>query len=307
MRYIQLLILIVLISLFIPTAISAQQQDNFIQYEALVRGELVQTSALERWQFFGNAGDTVTIIMAPDAGTSLDPFLRLLDPFNRQIRQDDDSGIGWNASITITLPYYGVYTILAGSENGQTRGSYSLALQRSQPETVQTPPQEATPERTRLGPFQVEWYCEEAGYGVTLTNNNRDWACTQPNSGSVLFVLDNRDFAQICRRTYGYSDAYALRDQNNEILAYNWSCFTNTTIETTPTTSRPTELGTLSPLTNVEVNVRTGPGVQFNSIGIIDWRQEFPLLGEEGTWYIIDYNGQRGYIAKRWASVTYYD
>jgi len=82
-----------------------------------------------------------------------------------------------------------------------------------------------TPIPTRLGTFQVEWYCNERGNGVMLTNNNRDWACTNPQNGQITFVLGQNDFNAICQRTYSNPQAFALKDQQQATEAYNWSCY----------------------------------------------------------------------------------
>jgi hypothetical protein len=80
---------------------------------------------------------------------------------------------------------------------------------------------------TRLGEFAVEWYCNEKGLGVPLVNNDADWACTDPTSQQILFILDQDDFNTICQRTYRNSAAYAVQDQNKPPHAYNWSCYVN--------------------------------------------------------------------------------
>ena len=81
------------------------------------------------------------------------------------------------------------------------------------------------PQVTRLGEFQVEWYCTERGYGVQVINNQSDWACTLPGSNQTAFILTQMDFDQICRRTFNDQAAFALRDQNKPQPAYNWSCY----------------------------------------------------------------------------------
>jgi hypothetical protein len=78
---------------------------------------------------------------------------------------------------------------------------------------------------TRLGEFQVEWYCTERGFGVRVVNNETDWACTQPNTNQISFILSQADFDTICQRTYNDSRAFALRDQYKTQPAYNWSCY----------------------------------------------------------------------------------
>jgi hypothetical protein len=76
----------------------------------------------------------------------------------------------------------------------------------------------------RLGEFQVEQYCTDRGYGVTLTNNNQDWACKNQD-GSTAFILGANDFDAICQRTYNRPDAFAIQDQRKAIRAHNWSCY----------------------------------------------------------------------------------
>jgi hypothetical protein len=88
----------------------------------------------------------------------------------------------------------------------------------------------------RLGEFQVEWYCNERGFGVRLINNQTDWACTYVGSNQIAFVLGQQDFNTICQRTYGKPGAYALRDLNKPQPAYNWSCYVNVVVPRPPTT-----------------------------------------------------------------------
>jgi len=95
-----------------------------------------------------------------------------------------------------------------------------------------TPTLMPTLQATRLGEFQVEWYCNQSGLGVRLINNNADWACTSPNSGVTVFTLNQNDFNQICRQTYHNDAAYAVRDQNRPQAAYNWSCYVNAPLST---------------------------------------------------------------------------
>lgn len=62
------------------------------------------------------------------------------------------------------------------------------------------------------GNFQVENYCSN------LWRNDFDWFC-----GSRR--LEARDFDTICQRTYNNRNAFAIRDGNNRIVAFNWRCY----------------------------------------------------------------------------------
>jgi serine/threonine protein kinase len=80
------------------------------------------------------------------------------------------------------------------------------------------------PNSRRLGEFAVEAYCNIRGLGVVLINNQRDWACTNPD-GTVASVLGPADFDSICRARYNSPSAFAIQDQTKEVQAYNWSCY----------------------------------------------------------------------------------
>ncbi len=56
--------------------------------------------------------------------------------------------------------------------------------------------------------------------------------------------------------------------------------------------------------TNVRLNVRSGAGTNFNRIGLMTPSTTFGYVGTEGSWVLIDYNGQTGYVAGRYANIT---
>lgn len=111
-------------------------------------------------------------------------------------------------------------------------------------------------EPSRLGEFQVEWYCNERGLGVRVINNQADWACINSSTNQVSFVLGQNEFNDICRRTYGNPRAYALRDQNKPQPAYNWSCYVDVVVTATRTpfpTPMPTAIPQLTRLGEFQV------------------------------------------------------
>src|SRR5260221_1107822 len=91
------------------------------------------------------------------------------------------------------------------------------------------------PNSYRLGDFTVEGYCNSRGYGIALANNSNDWACTNPSNGSIVYVLTPTDFDNICRTQYNNLGAFAIRDQQKPIQAYNWSCYAYISTAATPT------------------------------------------------------------------------
>jgi len=53
----------------------------------------------------------------------------------------------------------------------------------------------------------------------------------------------------------------------------------------------------------VRLNVRSGPGTQFDRVGLIGPGTPYPILGEESGWFLIDVNGQRGYVSGEFVNV----
>jgi serine/threonine protein kinase len=124
--------------------------------------------------------------------------------------------------------------------------------------TVQIPPADRTyipPGSHRLGEFTVESYCTNQGFGVTLTNSNRDWACTRHGTSAIAFVLQSTDFDKICQSTFSNSAAFALQDMHKSTAAYNWSCF----VYVVPTAIPPTAQIVVTP-SLATLKLQRGPG-----------------------------------------------
>ncbi|HLA43503.1 MAG TPA: SH3 domain-containing protein, partial [Aggregatilineales bacterium] len=265
------------------------------------------------WQFNARAGDQITALLSvdenPAVANALDPFLYLLAPDNRQLSADDDGGGALNSRISYTLPFDGLYTLITTGYKQRTTGGYWLFLTLenstvpggSGDEVVITTPPSGS---TKLGGLEVESYCSAQGFAVTVVNDRRDWACTAKDTGAIVFVLGQADFSAICRTTYGDANAFGVLNGTNEVIAYNWQCYTGG-ILFRPRPSGLIYIGTLTPRNGAQVNVREGPAIDYRSLGIIDWRQTLPLIGQSGEWYIIDFNGHDGYVSKRWATVNY--
>jgi uncharacterized protein YraI len=76
----------------------------------------------------------------------------------------------------------------------------------------------------------------------------------------------------------------------------------------TATAAAPTEVPTVAPtattaqaaevVVNSQMNVRGGPGTNYNIVGQANPGQRFPVTGKnnDGTWWQINYNGQPGWV-----------
>ena len=59
--------------------------------------------------------------------------------------------------------------------------------------------------------------------------------------------------------------------------------------------------GTLEAVTGL--NVRSGPGLEHGRIGLIRPGTRYTIVGQQGGWYAIEYNGQTGYVSGQYVRV----
>lgn len=87
-------------------------------------------SFYDEWTYTGQGGERVTLTMTSE---DLDPFLLAYRGNSvtggEFLAEDDDSGGGLNAQITITLPASGTYTFAANTYEGGETGSYQLSVE----------------------------------------------------------------------------------------------------------------------------------------------------------------------------------
>lgn len=100
---------------------------------ASVNGFIDNDNVEQRYSFFGNAGDVVTIEMTAETDGNLDSYLVLLDPDGEELTVNDDASITSvdSAIEAYTLPADGTYTIIAtryGQADGTSSGSFTLTL-----------------------------------------------------------------------------------------------------------------------------------------------------------------------------------
>ncbi|MBI5501331.1 MAG: pre-peptidase C-terminal domain-containing protein [Deltaproteobacteria bacterium] len=86
----------------------------------LASGEFVDS-----YSFEGQAGQTVRVDMI---STAIDPYVILQTPGGRQAENDDVAPNDRNASVSMTLPETGTYSVLCTSYQPREAGSYDVAL-----------------------------------------------------------------------------------------------------------------------------------------------------------------------------------
>jgi hypothetical protein len=120
---------------------AVETKDHQCVIQTISCGETVQTnitnhdcqlddnSYYDLFEFFGEAGQTVTIDMSSG---SVDPFLFLLDPDDNEEARDDDGGPGNDARIVFTLDETSDrWLIVPNALDPFSTGPYTLSLQCS--------------------------------------------------------------------------------------------------------------------------------------------------------------------------------
>ncbi len=106
------------------------QANGMIAYGEAVQGQITAKNYFQLWQFEGQKGDRIQILMEGDG--NLDPYLGLIEFATENVLvEDDDSGGNGNAYIETTLPSSGTFLIVATRYNfdiGTTEGQYALGL-----------------------------------------------------------------------------------------------------------------------------------------------------------------------------------
>jgi hypothetical protein len=107
---------------------------GMIEVDATSSATISSDSYVHIYGFDGQAGEQVTITMRGEG--SLDAYLGLLSPNDEVIAEDDDSGGGTDAQISIRLPETGTYVIIAtrnGFDTGTSTGNYTLFVTSGPP------------------------------------------------------------------------------------------------------------------------------------------------------------------------------
>lgn len=110
------------------------EQMSVIAAGQSANGMISSASFVHLYPYDGQADEQITITMTGSGG--LDAYLGLIDPQQEVIAEDDDSGGGTDAQISIRLPESGTYLIVVtrnGIDEGTTQGSYTLTVTSGAP------------------------------------------------------------------------------------------------------------------------------------------------------------------------------
>ena len=98
----------------------------------------------------------------------------------------------------------------------------------------------------------------------------------------------------------GYTDSWTRVQYNGqEVFVYSTYVTDGSTSNNSGGTTSSSGTGTV---TGNLVNVRSGPGTNYNSIGSYNYGATVTITGESSGWYQISYNGQTGYISSQYVT-----
>jgi hypothetical protein len=129
-QWVTVMVVVALVVALAPALPKAQAAGGMMAYGDVVSGAINNVNYFEIWEFNGQQGDRIRIVMTGDG--VLDPYVGLIDAASEQVLvEDDDSAGNSNALIETTLPSTGTYLIIATRYNfdtGTSQGTYSLEL-----------------------------------------------------------------------------------------------------------------------------------------------------------------------------------
>jgi hypothetical protein len=198
----------------------AEAAQGTIAYGQTVSGKLNNQSYFDLWQFQGNRGDRVTILMQGDG--NLDPYVGLIDGATQEVlAEDDDSAGNGNPAIETTLSAAGTYVIVAtryGFDTGTTQGQYTLSLSGG------TGPQNVSNTTTTTGPQMIsegvyymgDMVMETPVQGTIDSNSYAQVYTLQADQGTDLLVAMFADSSALDSYViFANSDGDVLAEDDN--------------------------------------------------------------------------------------------
>ncbi len=164
-----------------------EQQVNRIEYSQTVNDQLSTSEPAKDYMFTGQAGD---VIVAGMSATDFDSYLHLLDSTGSELISNDDSGGSLDSLIgPYTLPSTGSYVLRATSLSGDTAGSFTLSLSKTEIEALSYD----TPTEVSFAPNDTVKYFTfdgTAGDLVTISGNSNasidtNLTLSDPNNSQV--------------------------------------------------------------------------------------------------------------------------
>ncbi|NDJ61246.1 MAG: SH3 domain-containing protein [Chloroflexi bacterium] len=313
--------IVLIFGLMLAVSTNSQAQEiNTIGYGDTVQGTISPATPLAIYNFTGAVGDLV-VVQVTGITLGMNPGVSLLAPSQEQLASNDDNPFEPNstdARIDFRLPDNGVYTLLVGGSDG-SQGDFALRLILREP-TFDIPlspgsttraalPQDAPPQTfsfnsNPLCPIFLTASAETPGFGFIITL--RDF------NGRTLAVINDLDSAvlEIPLGDSSYEVTLESLDPRVEgvVLLSLTGCddlptatpeVTNTPVPTLTATPRPFPTPTVCSVAATGANIRTGPGLNFDIVGVLRSGTLLQALGlsPDGIWYAVNFGGAQAWIS----------
>ncbi len=314
-----IIIFLILIISVVPLALPAAAQTNTLSYGGSVAGTISPQAPLAFYIFNGFANDAVSArVIGLTEG--FDPILTLLAPDQTQVGANDNDPFSPGSSdarVSARLSANGVYTLLVGGANGSS-GDYVLVLDGRT--GVLTNP--LTNGLTAVADFttnsSAQFFTAAADPSAAVVLSLTAQPATFPFAAEVrdpngVIVASLSGLPQYTLTLPAGQGNYEIMimPANAELLGAVQVALGGSSLAAPPLATAeilnipaPTDVCTIS--TGGVVNVRSGPGTNYGIIGTLQ-PGNFPTVSGISTdrgWYVINYNGQQGWVAASVSSLN---
>jgi uncharacterized protein YraI len=319
-----------LLALSFGLASPVAAQGGVLSYGENAFGSLSAEAPLGFYSFAGTAGDLV-MIQVLGASPGMNPAITLLDSTQQTLASNSNDpfgfGDGTEARISYRLEADGLYTILVSNANGAP-GDYLIRL-RGTPASAATGIDQDTPATADVAPgtsAQVFSVSANPAAATTLrvSTSTPDFEFSvqiRDTSGALLAVLSGSPIQPASFVVPAGDGVFEIRVVGASptvpgvvILALGTGpSDTSATTTDAPTpppavtesaaddSAEPTSASSTadcSVSSSTNVNLRSGPGTNFEIVGSLTAGITLPVLGRsiDGVWYVVNLNGQIGWV-----------
>ncbi|MBN1963080.1 MAG: SH3 domain-containing protein [Anaerolineae bacterium] len=314
--------LVLIAVLLIVPASAALAQGGAITYGSSVAGELTSAAPIAIYTFEGTAGDQVSAHVVSLSPAML-PGVSLLAPDQRQLTLNASDPLGSDDGSVVHISYRlattGRHTLIVASTNSGA-GQFVLHLEgraaaaseglfSGTPVLVNLPPN-APP---ALYSFPAN---AAAAQTLTLSSNTPGFAFmarVYDGNGQLIAGLAGSSLQSAAltvgpgNGTYEVQVSGLLPDTQGSVQLLLGAGGAGPVVPAQATPSNTPQPGvaasptpdTCQVTSSVNVNVRTGPGVEYDAIGALFAGSFRQVIGRNSTatWYVIDYNGRQAWVA----------
>lgn len=307
-NFIRITTITVLIALIVTGPVMGQ--GGVITAGGISQGAISDQIPLVLYSFQGTAGDDV-LIQVISLSTAFNPSVSLLSPTQQSLASSDSDLLNpasQDARLEYRLPQTGVYSLLVGSGDG-SRGEFILRLFVQQPAAsdvslpavpgeVSVPvsilPQTLSLDATNGQPLVLSVISqnENFNYLVEIRDSDNRLIALLNGLGEVSLFLPPGD-------TYTVTLSALTSDTTGELTVS--ARLVDITPAVTPevaSTVLPQDDDTcrLTPAGNNAINVRSGPGTNYNTITTLQAGQQVNVVGKQGDWYAVEIDGVIGWV-----------